>query len=55
LHISQSIQSTILGDSNGDALDSIVAAFATFRVFRSQTLLSPLGNGSYYLEGYVYA
>lgn len=48
------LQSTILDDPGGDALDSVVAAFAVFR-----TLCHPDGfgvgsNDAYALEGYVY-
>ena len=46
------LESKILGDSNGDALDSVIAAFATFRnLVRS----SCLENAEDMLEGHVYA
>lgn len=46
------LESKILGDSNGDALDSVIAAFAAFRnLVRS----SCLENAKDMLEGHVYA
>jgi hypothetical protein len=53
--ISQDLETKIMDDSGGDALDSVIAAFATFH--NLPNLFSPpvTGNSIYTLEGYVYA
>ena len=38
----------------GDALDSVIAAFATFQAVRNLARSSVLRIGPYVLEGYVY-
>ena len=48
------LRSTILDDPGGDALDSVIAAFATFRAVRSLIHSTVPGTGTYILEGYVY-
>jgi len=48
------LRSTILDEPDGDALDSVIAAFATFRAFRSLVHATVPGTGTYALEGYVY-
>jgi len=48
------LRSRILNDQDGDALDSIVAAFATARALRNPASLSVLRTSAYALEGYVY-
>jgi len=48
------LRSVVLDDSNGDALDSILAAFATFRAVRNSICLTVGSNTVYALEGYVY-
>ncbi len=45
---------TILADPGGDALDSVLAALATFRALRNPGSLFPLAKKTYALEGYVY-
>ncbi len=50
----RSIRLTALGDSGGDALDSVVAAFATFRALRNQAVPAAFDRKIYLLEGYVY-
>jgi hypothetical protein len=54
LSIPRDLQTRILDDSKGDALDSLVAAFTTFRAVRSEALLSNLKNDNWTIEGYVY-
>jgi len=44
----------ILDDPAGDALDSVIAAFATFRALRNLAHSSVPGSETYALEGYVY-
>jgi hypothetical protein len=39
----------------GDALDSVVAAYATAAVFREPERHARAGDAAYALEGYVYA
>lgn len=51
---SSALRSTILDDQGGDALDSVIAAFATFRAVRSLVHSIVPGTGTYILEGYVY-
>jgi hypothetical protein len=51
---SSTVRSTILDEPHGDALDSVIAAFATFRALRNLSLLSVDSNNAYALEGYVY-
>ena len=48
------LRSKILDDPNGDALDSVIAAFATFRALRNLARSSAPGSDTYALEGYVY-
>jgi len=43
----------VIQDRNGDALDSVIAAFATFRAVQDE--LSPKNeHKDYMIEGYVY-
>lgn len=51
---SRTLRSAVLDDGNGDALDSIIAAFATFRALRRPDGLTVDGSDAYALEGYVY-
>jgi hypothetical protein len=44
----------ILDDSGGDALDSVVAAFAIFRALRNPAGFVAAENDVYAVEGYVY-
>lgn len=46
--------SKVLDDPDGDALESVIAAFATFRALRNLARSSVQGSDSYALEGYVY-
>lgn len=48
------LQSKILDDPNGDALDSVIAAFATFRTLRILARSSIQWSDNYALEGYIY-
>ena len=48
------LRSKILDDPDGDALDSVIAAFATFRALRNLARSSVLRIDPYVLEGYVY-
>ncbi len=48
------IRRTVLDDSGGDALDSLIAALATFRAIQKTIRDSTEGNHPYRLEGYVY-
>lgn len=48
------VQKAILNDYYGDALDSVIAAFATFRTFRYRSVVPAGVNDTYMLEGYVY-
>ena len=45
----------ILSNRHGDALDSVIAAFATFRAVHNLSDSAVLGSDTYALEGYVYA
>lgn len=55
LHIpSLDVRSKMLDDHHGDALDSVIAAFAAFRALRNPDLLAVDRNSAYALEGYVY-
>ncbi|MBI4482131.1 MAG: hypothetical protein HY652_04480 [Acidobacteria bacterium] len=49
-----SLRSTILSDRDGDALDSVIAAFATFRALRNRAGATPGRNDDCALEGYVF-
>ena len=51
---SSSLRSIVLDDHNGDALDSVAAAFATFEALCSPNRLIPGDMESYAVEGYVY-
>ncbi len=51
--LDQAIRDRALGDTNGDALDSIVAAVATARAVSNPGTLYPSG-ADYAIEGYVY-
>jgi hypothetical protein len=54
LSIPSWLRSAILDDRGGDALDSVLAAFAVFRTLRDPECLAPGGNTVYGVEGYVY-
>jgi hypothetical protein len=47
------LRSTIINDRGGDALDSVVAAFATFRALKCEFAFDK--EAPYGLEGWVYA
>ena len=51
---SSALRSKIIDDRNGDALDSVIAAFATFRALRNLARSSVPETDPYKLEGYVY-
>jgi hypothetical protein len=48
------LRTVVLSDRGGDALDSVIAALATFRALRDPALLVVEGGTAYALEGYVY-
>jgi hypothetical protein len=54
LSIPAELQAEIAADREGDALDSVIAAFATFRALHDPASLVPEDNDAYKLEGYVY-
>lgn len=43
-----------MDNPHGDALDSVLAAFATFRALRNQAVPGVFDHKTYLLEGYVY-
>ena len=47
------IRETVIKDRNGDAQDSVIAAFTTFRAVKGG-LIPGNENGAYMIEGYVY-
>ena len=49
------LEEEILNNAGGDALDSVIAAFATFRNLPNLFSSSATGKPIYMLEGYVYA
>ena len=49
------VQQTIIEDKGGDALDSVIAAMATFTAIRNEDVLIPDDNGLWMIEGYVSA
>ena len=51
---SSALRSKIIDDRNGDALDSVIAAFATFRAFSNLGSSPVPETDPYKLEGYVY-
>jgi hypothetical protein len=51
---SSTLRSKILDDPDGDALDSVVAAFATFQAVRNLPHSAMPREDTYVLEGYVY-
>lgn len=51
---SSTLRSLILDDPDGDALDSVIAAFATFRALGNPARFSVPRSDAYALEGYVY-
>lgn len=48
------LRSKILDDRHGDALDSVIAAFATFRALGNPACFSVPRTSTFALEGYVY-
>jgi hypothetical protein len=50
----QTVRSEIVEDRGGDALDSVIAALATFRALGAPALLAAGPDSPYALEGYVY-
>jgi len=51
---SSELRLKILDDWHGDALDSVIASFATFRALSNPACLSVPGTSAYALEGYIY-
>jgi hypothetical protein len=54
LRLPDDLRARILEDSEGDALDSVIAAGAAFQTIRSPDRLQISGNLAYAIEGYVY-
>ncbi len=54
LSVPEMLRPVILDDPGGDALDSVVAAFAVFRALRNPAGVAAIGDSVYTLEGYVY-
>ena len=50
----ESVRNKVLSDSGGDALDSVIAAFTTFKVVQNPESIIPQKQSDYMLEGYVY-
>jgi hypothetical protein len=48
------LRSTIVDDVGGDALDSVVAALATFTALRNSLVVDAKDRAVYAIEGYVY-
>jgi hypothetical protein len=48
------LRSTIVDDVGGDALDSVVAALATFTALRNSLVVDAEDRAVYAIEGYVY-
>ncbi len=48
------VRERVLQDQNGDALDSVLAALATFRTISDPMALAAAKNEKYVLEGYIY-
>jgi len=48
------IKDKIIADKGGDALDSVIAAIATFNALQNGDALIPDENGYWKIEGYVY-
>jgi len=48
------VREAVLDDRGGDALDSVIAALATFRALRDPAYLVVESGSAYALEGYVY-
>lgn len=54
---STELRSTVIGDAGGDALDSVVAAVATYRAWKDPAFPKLAGlddRESYAVEGYIY-
>ena len=50
----ESTRNKVLSDSGGDALDSVIAAFTTFKVIQNPKSIIPQKQNDYMLEGCVY-
>ncbi|MGD8969579.1 MAG: hypothetical protein PVI07_18895 [Anaerolineae bacterium] len=50
----QTLRATIVDDAGGDALDSVIAALATFEALCAPPSPDPRENDIYAVEGYVY-
>jgi hypothetical protein len=50
----EGLRSVIVHDASGDALDSVIAALATFEALRAPPLPDPKDDDLYAVEGYVY-
>jgi hypothetical protein len=51
---SPDVRAQVLDDHHGDALDSVIAAYATFRAIRNPAFSALEVSPPYALEGYVY-
>jgi hypothetical protein len=54
LSVSDVLRPQILDDAGGDALDSIIAAFAVFRALPNLADVGAVADNAYALEGYVF-
>ncbi|MDN3514317.1 MAG: hypothetical protein NG747_07950 [Candidatus Brocadia sp.] len=54
MSLPRTMRLTILRDHYGDALDSVIAAFAIFRALRDQATIATIDDDAYLIEGYVY-
>ncbi len=52
--IPKALRTAVLEDHQGDALDSIIAALATFRAINTRFIFSPVDHIASLMEGYVY-
>ena len=50
----ESVRDKVLSDSEGDALDSVIAAYTTCKVIQNPESIVPPTQSYYLLEGYVY-
>ena len=55
LKLSAAVRSVVLDDPEGDALDSVIAALATFRAVSAPPHFTRREKKSYAVEGYVFA
>lgn len=54
ISLPQTIRLAVLGDSHGDAIDSVIAAVATFSAICNRADITAINNDTYLREGYVF-